>query len=124
MANARKRPGKTVAAPRPVEAMIHVISGQKVMLDRDLAELYSVPTRTLNQSARRNLERFPPDFMFRLEPEEIENVNRSQIVTGCQRHPFTTIGFLLDCGYNCGYSVTWNLAGTNRSANGCWPSVG
>ena len=49
------------------------------MLDRDLAELYQVETRTLNQSVKRNLERFPPDFMFELTREEILGI--SQIVT-------------------------------------------
>ena len=49
------------------------------MLDRDLAELYGVETRTLNQSVRRNLERFPPDFMFELTRDEIAGI--SQFVT-------------------------------------------
>jgi hypothetical protein len=45
---------------------IYLIRGQKVMIDRDLAELYGVETRTLNQAVRRNLKRFPEDFMFQL----------------------------------------------------------
>jgi ORF6N domain len=48
MANSTKRPSKQLTAPRPVESLIHVVRGQKVMLDRDLAELYEVPTRVLN----------------------------------------------------------------------------
>jgi hypothetical protein len=57
---------------------IHVIRGKKVMLDRDLAELYGVPTRRLNEQVKRNIKRFPDDFMFQLTTEEAE-VLRSQI---------------------------------------------
>ena len=60
---------------------IYIIRGQKVMLDRDLATLYGVPTKVLNQSVKRNLDRFPEDFMFQLSKEEIEICSRSQIVT-------------------------------------------
>jgi hypothetical protein len=94
MANATKRPGKHLIAPRPVESLIRVIRGQKVMLDRDLAELYEVPTRVLNQAVRRNIERFPEDFAFLLTKAELENW-RSQIVTsnssakmGLRRPPY------------------------------------
>ena len=62
-----------------LEKAIFLIRGDKVMLDRDLAELYGVETRTLNQSVRRNLERFPPDFMFELTRDEITGI--SQFVT-------------------------------------------
>jgi len=58
---------------------IYLIRGQKVMLDKDLAELYGVETRTLNQAVKRNVERFPEDFMFQLSEEEFENL-KSQIV--------------------------------------------
>jgi hypothetical protein len=54
---------------------IYVIRGKKVMLDRDLAELYGVETRMLNQAVRRNIKRFPGDFMFLLSPEEMEITN-------------------------------------------------
>ena len=59
---------------------ILLIRGQKVMLDRDLAALYGVPTRILNQAVSRNLARFPHDFMFQLTWEEVANP-RSQFVT-------------------------------------------
>jgi len=62
-----------------LEKAIFLIRGEKVMLDRDLAELYGVETRTLNQGVRRNLERFPPDFMFELTRDEITGI--SQFVT-------------------------------------------
>jgi ORF6N domain len=64
-----------------LEKAIFLIRSEKVMLDRDLAELYGVETRTLNQSVRRNLERFPPDFMFELTRDEITGI--SQFVTSC-----------------------------------------
>jgi hypothetical protein len=62
-----------------LEKAIFLIRGEKVMLDRDLAELYGVETRTLNQAVRRNLDRFPPDFMFELTRDEITGI--SQFVT-------------------------------------------
>src|SRR5580698_9045023 len=61
-----------------IRQKIYEIRGQKVMLDFDLAELYGVETRTLNQAVKRNIDRFPEDFMFRLTEEEWM---RSQIVT-------------------------------------------
>ena len=57
-----------------IENRIFLIRGQKVMLDRDLAGLYGVGTRDLNKAVRRNLERFPDDFMFQLTKEEIVNL--------------------------------------------------
>jgi hypothetical protein len=59
---------------------ILVIRGHKVMLDADLAALYGVETKALNQAVRRNIERFPDDFMFQLSSDEMENL-RSQTVT-------------------------------------------
>jgi hypothetical protein len=56
-----------------VERRIYLIRGEKVMLFADLAELYQVETRTLNQAVRRNLDRFPEDFMFQLSKGELEN---------------------------------------------------
>lgn len=63
-----------------IEQRIFVIRGQRVMLDRDLAQLYGVTVKALNQAVKRNIERFPNDFMFRLSKEEWEDL-RSQIVT-------------------------------------------
>jgi hypothetical protein len=57
-----------------VISKIYLIREQKVMLDRDLAELYQVETRTLNQAVRRNIDRFPKDFMFQLTKHEFENL--------------------------------------------------
>jgi hypothetical protein len=63
-----------------IQQKIFEIRGQKVMLDFDLAALYEVETKSLNQAVKRNVERFPEDFMFRLTREEWNNL-RSQIVT-------------------------------------------
>jgi hypothetical protein len=63
-----------------IEKRIHELRGNKVMLDADLAELYGVVTKALNQAVSRNKERFPADFMFRLTWDEAKSL-RSQIVT-------------------------------------------
>ena len=62
-----------------IASKIYLIRGIKVMLDRDLAELYGVETRSLIQAVKRNIERFPPDFMLQLTKEEFDSL-RSQIV--------------------------------------------
>lgn len=64
----------------PIEPVIRVVRGQRVVLDADLAEIYGVATKVLNQAVRRNSERFPADFMFRLTAQERDAL-RSQIVT-------------------------------------------
>ena len=58
---------------------IYEIRGQRVMLDRDLAELYGVTTGNLNKAVKRNIRRFPPDFMFQLTKEEFYELNRNLI---------------------------------------------
>lgn len=76
-----------------IESCIFFIRGKKVMLDRNLAELYGVKTRILNQAVRRNPERFPPDFVFQLNAHETE-IWKSQIVIsksekmGLRKKPF------------------------------------
>mgnify|MGYP005626101581 CR=1 FL=1 len=67
---------------------IHTIRGIQVMLDRDLAELYGVETKVLNQAVKRNIDRFPEDFMFQLSKKEFENL-RSQFVTSRFIGPFS-----------------------------------
>ena len=66
-----------------IEDKIYVIRGQQVMIDRDIAALYGVETKVLNQAVKRNAERFPERFMFQLTVEEAESIasSRSQIVT-------------------------------------------
>ena len=79
-----KRPKRPVAVgptvSRPVEGLIHVIRGQKVMLDADLATLYGVTTKRLNEAVKRNPDRFPESFMFRVSGDEHEAL-RSQFAT-------------------------------------------
>ncbi len=76
-----------------IKENIHTIRNLQVMLDRDLAELYGVETKVLNQAVKRNETRFPNDFMFQLSKEEFENW-RSQFVTsnsdriGLRRPPY------------------------------------
>ena len=83
----RKDPSKhSVLVPvERIEKAIYLIRGEKVMLDRDLADLYQVTTAALNQAMRRNRERFPNDFMFQLSRVEAAQLNRSQIVIGSQK---------------------------------------
>lgn len=68
----------TLVAPESVAQRILLIRGHKVMIDADLADLYGVPTKALNQAVRRNFERFPSDFMFQLTAEE-----KQEVVTNC-----------------------------------------
>lgn len=70
--------------PQRIERRILLIRGQKVMLDADLAELYDVETKMLNRAVRRNIERFPEDFMFQLTAQEDEGLRR-QIGTSKMR---------------------------------------
>ena len=82
-----------------IRSKIYEIRGQKVMLDRDLAEMYGVETRALNQAVKRNSDRFPEDFMFQMTDEEVD-IWKSQIVMsnsikmGIRRNPyvFTELG--------------------------------
>ena len=74
--------------PVPVELIerrIYLIRGHKVMLDSDLADLYQAPTKAFNQAVKRNLDRFPDDFMFQLTEEETAPM-RSQFVTASRRN--------------------------------------
>jgi len=87
-----------IASVEQIESQIFLIRGQKVMLDEDLALLYEVETKALNRAVKRNLERFPDDFMFQLSTDEFANLRfqsdtsslRSQIGTsrwGGRRYP-------------------------------------
>jgi len=68
-----------------VDSKIFVLRGQRVILDRDLAELYGVEVRQLNQQAKRNAKRFPPSFRFQLSPHELK-ILRSQNVISSEGH--------------------------------------
>ncbi len=65
---------KPVIAAEIIERKIYLIRGQKVMLDRDLAGLYAVETFNLNKAVKRNIDRFPSDFMFQLTKDEVESL--------------------------------------------------
>ncbi|MBC7427131.1 MAG: ORF6N domain-containing protein, partial [Bacteriovorax sp.] len=56
-----------------IESMIYIIRGNKVMLDSDLAKLYGIETKSLKRAVKRNINRFPADFMFEMNKEELEN---------------------------------------------------
>lgn len=71
--------GKLTVPPERIEQAIYLIRGQKVILDRDLAALYGVETRVLNQAVTRNTRRFPDDFMFELTREEIMRISQTVI---------------------------------------------
>lgn len=76
-----------------VESLIRIVRGKQVMLDRDLAELYRVETRRLNEQVKRNIERFPEDFMFQLTKEEFENwksqfATSNSIIMGARKRPY------------------------------------
>jgi phage regulator Rha-like protein len=77
-----KRPATLTA---PVESRILILRHQRVILDNDLAELYGVSVKRLNEQVRRNRERFPADFMFQLTAKE-DQILRSQIATSSQKH--------------------------------------
>jgi phage regulator Rha-like protein len=80
MATQRRTKSLTIINPEIIGHKIFFIRGKKVMLDRDLATLYDVETKVLNQAVKRNIDRFPKDFMFRLNAEEVKS-SRSQFVT-------------------------------------------
>jgi hypothetical protein len=98
-------PKKHIMANEPLESLIFTIRGRRVILDADLAQLYGVTTKALNQAVKRNADRFPQDFAFQLTLSEVRTwrsqiatsrlqaadmqedpVNRSQFVTGSQKH--------------------------------------
>jgi hypothetical protein len=90
----KKDETKSIIPVERIEVSIYIVRGIKVMLDEDLALLYGIETRTLVQSVKRNIERFPKDFMFQLTKDELENLRlqfgtsnslRSQIVMSKNR---------------------------------------
>ena len=78
---AKKRAKSKEITPAEIEGAIHVIRGQRVMLDSDLAELYGVTTASLNQSVKRNAERFPEDFAFQLTQQEFTNLMSQNVIS-------------------------------------------
>ena len=76
-----------------LQSKIHEVRGQKVMLDFDLALLYKVETRILNQAVKRNISRFPEDFMFQLTLEEMDNMSSQFVTTYPSKRPKTSLPF-------------------------------
>ena len=101
---------------QPIQSKIYEIRGQRVMLDRELAELYQVTTSARNQAVKRNAKRFPPDFMFQLTHQEFANL-KSQIVIsswgGIRKMPyaFTEQGVAMLSGLlNSDVAINANIA--------------
>lgn len=114
---AKKAPAASAIIPAErIERCIYLIRGQKVVLDQDLAGLYGVQTRVLNQAVTRNMDRFPEDFAFRLTPDEFENL-KSQIVTsswGGRRKPPQGV-----YGAGCGHAVQRSEECTSHQREHC-----
>jgi hypothetical protein len=87
----KKEQSNITLEPAIVAQRIFIIRKQKVMLDFHLAEMYQVTTGQLNQQIKRNIERFPSDFMFQLTSEEVDTLNLSQFVIGSQKHRSTKL---------------------------------
>ena len=87
--NPKVVPAKNFASQEIIQNMIFIIRGKKVMLDYDLASLYNVTTKRLNEQVKRNRSRFPEDFMFQLTENECASL-RSQIATSNLRCQFGT----------------------------------
>ena len=113
-------PSAAVPKSENLASLIHWIRGEKVLLDADLAVLYGVEARALNQAVSRNPARFPPDFMFQLSAEEYEHLrNSSQSVMSSKKHrghayrpfAFTEQGVaMLSTVLRSSYAVEVNIA--------------
>jgi hypothetical protein len=109
---------KAIAVPdETIISKIYLVRGQKVMIDRDLAELYGVDTRSLKQAVRRNAERFPEDFMFEMNKEELEDWRSQNVISKDDRqglrHPpfcFSEQGVtMLSCILNSSTAIAVNI---------------
>lgn len=91
---------------REIQNKIYFIRGEQVMLDRDLSELYQVETIVLNQAVKRNVERFPEDFMFQLTKEEFESLMSQFVISnsnrgGVRKLPYVFTEQGVSCIYAC-----------------------
>ena len=81
-----------------IRSKVYIIRGQQVMLDKDLAELYGYEVKRLNEQVKRNISRFPEDFMFQLNKEEIpEKFSKSQIATFERKRAIGRVPILKKC---------------------------
>jgi hypothetical protein len=76
-----------------INQKIYTVRNIKIMLDKDLAELYEVETRVLNQAVKRNIELFPSDFMFQLTKEELEKMSSQFVMTSKTKRPNSALPF-------------------------------
>ena len=97
VANCDQLQNDKVVITTPVESRIMSIRGKQIMIDRDLAELYGVETKRLNEAVKRNIERFPERFRFQLTKEEM-----AELVANCDR--FEALNSSLVCFYRTGSS--------------------
>ena len=88
--------------PEDLASLIFLVRGEKVLLSQHLAELYGVPVGTLNQAVKRNIARFPDDFMFQLTPEEFRRL-RSQLVNSIRGVPLRSRTVILKRGEHMKY---------------------
>jgi len=79
--------------PSNIQNKIYFIRGQRVMIDRDLAEMYGVETRVLNQAVKRNIERFPEDFMFQLNEFEWQSMSSQIVMTSKSKRPISALPY-------------------------------
>jgi hypothetical protein len=79
-----KRELQALVAEQKILNRIYVIRGQKVMIDEDLAQMYNVETRRLNEQVKRNIKRFPKDFMFAITAKEFENLKSQNATSSCE----------------------------------------
>jgi hypothetical protein len=86
MGDSQQKPGQNIVVFEDIEAAIHEVRGERVILDSDLARLYGVATKTLNRAVKRNAERFPEDFLFTLTRQELTDLRR-QIGTSKNQGP-------------------------------------
>ncbi|MFN8115963.1 MAG: ORF6N domain-containing protein [Bacteroidia bacterium] len=78
-----------------IQTKIYEVRGQKVMLDYDIAELYEVETRILNQAVKRNIDLFPQDFMFQISLKEWEDMSSQFVMTSTSKRPKTSLPLVL-----------------------------
>jgi hypothetical protein len=99
-------------------SQIYIIRGRKVMLDSDLARIYGVETRKLNQAVKRNVDRFPVDFMFQLSQEEFSNL-MSQIVISSLKiaDNVDNSGLMSQIATSSSHDVTANWGGRRKLPN-------
>jgi hypothetical protein len=111
-----KKELQTLVIEQKILSRIYVVRGEKIMLDRDLAELYGIETRVLKQTVKRNMERFPKDFMFEMTPKETDRMVSQNVIPsksyfgGAVPFCFTEQGVtMLSCILNSKVAIEVNI---------------